>query len=123
VKTPAGGRVDFPAFIRQCSAPWSAILDGTVREADVRVFVAADNYHNFAYSDETKWRNYTLSTPDCEEALHLYLPAGSGLEGEMPLHLAEPPRRMFLRIRHTSPDNLARRQFELVAIVAPGWTE
>jgi hypothetical protein len=30
---------------------------------------------------------------------------------------------MFLRIRHTSPDNLARRQFELVAIVAPGWTE
>lgn len=123
VRTPDGGKVDFPSFIRHGSAPWPAILGGTVAEADVRVFVAVDNYHNFAYGDEAAWRNYTMSSPDCEEAVHLYLPVGSKLEREMPLHSVEPPRRMFLRIRHTSPDNLTRRQFELVAILAPGWTE
>lgn len=32
------------------------------------------------------------------------------------------PRRRFLRITHTSSENLVRRQFEVLAILAPDWT-
>jgi len=32
-----GGRVDFKSYACQCSDPWSAVLDGTVAEADPKV--------------------------------------------------------------------------------------
>jgi len=122
MKSPTGGKVDFPCYARQCSAPWSAILGGQVVQADVRAFVAGDLYYNFAYSDDTVWHNLTLTSPDLEGTLHLYVRRdASGLKEllEMP---PSQPRRLFLKITHTSPENLAHRQFEVLEILAPDWT-
>ncbi len=123
LRTPEGGKVDFACFIRHCSAPWPAILSGEVAEADVRVLVMPDAYHNFNYLDETKWVSFALSSPDMEERIHLYAPVDLPNLREMPRGWLKEPRQMFLRIKHTSRENLARKQFELVEILAPGWTQ
>ena len=123
LRTPEGGKIDFACFIRHGSAPWPAILSGEVAEADVRVLVMPDAYHNFNYLDETKWRSFVLSSPDLDERIHLYAPVDLPNLREMPRGWLKEPRSMFLRIKQTSRENLARKQFELVEILAPGWTQ
>ncbi len=62
-------RVDFPAFARSVDASWDKIISGEVKQAKVRVYVAADNYYNGVFGDEEKWVSVSLASPDTPKVL------------------------------------------------------
>ncbi len=121
---PAGvWRVDFDAFARHVTTPWSELLSGTAQEGTVRVFTRPDNYYNGRYQNDREWVCFGFASPDHETLMFGYTPRG----GKQHLAMAEALRplgssglkRMTLEIRHTGDGD--RRQFEIVRVHSDDW--
>lgn len=123
VKTVHGCKVDFPSYARTCSASWADILEGKVKEADVRVLIGLGNYFNYAYMDDQKWGCLAMTSSDLGgDIINVYFDKSNAIFS--PLLDAETirSRRVFLRIKSTSPESLSHKQFELVEVLSPDWT-
>lgn len=121
---PAGiWRVDFDAFDRHVTTPWSDLLSGTPQEGTVRVFARPDNYYNGRYQNDRDWACFGFASPDHETLMFGYTPRG----GNQHLAMIEALRglgsaglkRMTLEIRHTGDGN--RRQFEITRVLSDDW--
>lgn len=118
-----GGRVDFEAYVRQCSHPWSEILDGRVlEEAEVRVFLERNAYYNHAFSDEDQWLSLMASSPELEEPVFVYAKRG---DPELLGLLENPPQgpvRYTVVIKSLNNSHL-KRQFVISRVLCEGWVE
>jgi hypothetical protein len=121
---PAGiWRVDFDAFDRHVTTPWSDLLSGTPQEGTVRVFVRPDNYYNGRYQNDRDWVCFGFASPDHETLMFGYTPRG----GKQHLAMVEALRglgsaglkRMTLEIRHTGEGD--RRLFEITRVFSDDW--
>lgn len=118
----AGGvRVDFKAYARHGSVAWSDLLGGQAKEAgEMRVFIEKGDYYNFGFKHEVRWQCLTVTTPDLDLPVWLYLartdPALKVLEETNSLK----PLRVTVAVRAVGDSHL-RRQFEIVAVHAVDW--
>lgn len=120
---PAGGgvKVDFKAYARHCSVAWSDLLGGRATEAEeMRVFVERGDYYNFGFKHEVRWQCLTVTSPDIDVPVWLYLartdPALKMLEATNSLK----PLRVTVAVRAVGDSHL-RRQFEIVEVHAVDW--
>lgn len=116
-----GERIDFHAYALHGSQSWAALLSGEAQEAsEMRVLLQCGDYYNFNFSEETRWRNFTCSSPDLEQPLEFYLershPALKQLE-ELDL---QSPARVIVSIRSVGDSHL-KGQFEITRLLAAGW--
>ncbi|MFZ9937301.1 MAG: hypothetical protein ACO3JG_09615 [Luteolibacter sp.] len=121
VPTGDGAKVDFHAYARHGSQPWSAMVSGEAKEAaEMRVLVQLGNYYNFGFDDEQRWQNFTATSPDLEQPLQFYLernnPAIAQLREVSPVR----PTRVTLAIRPVADSHL-NGQFEITRCLNLGW--
>lgn len=115
-------KVDFKAYARLGSQPWPAMLKGGAREAkEMRVFIQAGEYYNFAFSDDKRWQNFSATSPEFEvPVLFFYIersdPAMKRLEALNP----RSPVRVTVDIRAVGDSHL-QRQFEITGFHGTGW--
>lgn len=124
VPDPAGvWRVDFDAFDRHVSTPWSELLSGTAQEGTVRIFTRPDNYYNGRYQNDKEWACFGFASPDHETLMFGYTPRGSkqhqAMNESLRLVGSSGLKRMTLEIRHTGSGD--RRQFEIVRVLSDDW--
>lgn len=62
-------KLDFDSFARVCKPDWKTVLDGQPAPAMVRVLAAPDVYYNGQFADESQWRCFGITSPDCYEHL------------------------------------------------------
>lgn len=64
-------QVDFDAYARTVSPDWRMLRTGSDKGM-VRGFLAPDFYYNGAFSNESDWQSYAVSSPDSSQALRGY---------------------------------------------------
>ena len=70
-------QLDFDAFARTVTPPWTEILAGGGDQARVRVMVQPGVYYNGPFQDESIWSSYSLTSPDMDSTLCGYCRIGS----------------------------------------------
>lgn len=118
-------RVDFKAYTRYCSHPWSEVLAGKVASApEMRVFLSGGSYYNLAFSDESRWMSFVASSPDLDGPVFLYADRSDpSLPAELKDWSASPgtaPVRCTLSLE-TLGDSYQNRQFILRKLLYAGW--
>jgi hypothetical protein len=119
--TAGGVRVDFKAYARHGSVAWSDLLDGKAGEADeMRVFIGKGDYYNFGFKHEVRWQCFTVTSPDIEVPVWLYLARTDPALNLLQAANGPKPVRVTLALRAVGDSHL-RRQFEIVAVRAADW--
>lgn len=115
-------KVDFKAYARQGSQPWAALLNGQAREAaEMRVFIQPGEYYNFGFSDETRWQNFTVTSPDLEPpAQFFYLERSDPALKRLEKLDTRNPVRVTVAIRAVGDSHL-HGQFEITRFLGAGW--
>lgn len=121
-ETPAGYRVDWDAYARYCSAPWSKILNGEVESAEVRVFAKPVAYFAYGYRDEEKWRCYVLNSPDLDQSFYAYTQMGSRTHRILRSALKNPLSGSPVTLRISiHPEGLQHRQLAIDEVLSLDW--
>lgn len=117
----SGGGVDFKSYARQCSDPWSAVLDGTVAKAsEMRVFLQRGNYYNHEFADERQWLCLIATSPELENPIHLYARRDNP---DLALFLKNPPnqpQRYTIALENPGQGH-RNRQWQLTRVITAGW--
>jgi hypothetical protein len=114
-------KVDFKAYSRFCSAPWSGLLDGSYPIAgEMRVRLKIGSYYNRNFSDEGAWLCLIANSPELKEPLYLYARRDNP---KLQAFLRDPPA---LELRYTvsienTEDGWQHRQFILSKVLRSGW--
>lgn len=118
----AGGvRVDFKAYARHGSVAWSDLLGGQATEAgEMRVFLEKGDYYNFGFKHEVRWQCFTVTSPDLEVPVWLYLARTDPALKLLQATSSQKPVRVTVAVRAVGDSHL-RRQFEIVAVHAVDW--
>jgi len=118
----AGGvRVDFKAYARHGSVAWSELLGGLAGEADeMRIFIEKGDYYNFGFKHEVRWQCFTVTSPDLEVPVWLYLARTDPVLDSLQAAFGPKPVRVTVAVRAVGDSHL-RRQFEIVAVHAVDW--
>lgn len=130
ILTPdAKGRwqVDFDAFARTVTPPWSEIFEQKAAQAVVRVVVAPDSYYNGPFKDESIWTCYGMASPDHDTILMGYCRKDSAqakamkriIAGAEMIEAGRKISRATLEIRR--PEGGDGRQFEITRVLAQDW--
>jgi hypothetical protein len=117
----SGGGVDFKSYVRQCSDPWSEVLDGTVAKAgEMRVFLKQASYYNHEFADESQWLCLIATSPELENPIYLYARRDNP---DLLLFLKNPPKKpQRYTIALENPGQGHRnRQWQLTRVLATGW--
>ncbi|NQX01545.1 hypothetical protein HQ447_12865 [bacterium] len=120
----AGGqwKVDFEAFARVVTPPWSELLaPGGPETARVRVNLARDSYYNGPFQDEAQWACFGMASPDMETILMGYCRRGSPQAAAMKSMFTQRVRvsRATLELRRVAGAD--KRQFEITRVLAKDW--
>ena len=76
-KTGTGLKFDWESYVNYSEVPWTDFVDQQhPRRGEFRVTLAKDNYYNYAFADETKFRCYRLTDPDHLRTCYGYTPRG-----------------------------------------------
>ncbi len=73
VEEKTGAYVDWGTYARQGSASWEEIIEASVTEAEVRVFVRRSDYYAAPFDDAERYQAYAITSPDLEETLYAYV--------------------------------------------------
>jgi hypothetical protein len=118
--------VDFKAYSRFCSHPWSEVLAGNVPSApEMRVFLARGAYYNHEFADESRWISFVASSPDLDEPIFLY---ANREDANTPAELRNWPADSSAPIRctialETMGASHLKRQFVLKKMLRAGWLD
>lgn len=58
-------KLDFDSFARVCKPDWKTVLEAPPQPAKVRVLAMPDFYFNGRFADESQWRCFGITSPDC----------------------------------------------------------
>ncbi|MEI6819554.1 MAG: hypothetical protein WCL19_08125 [Verrucomicrobiota bacterium] len=107
--------------MRQCSDPWSEVLDGTVAKAgEMRVFLKQASYYNHEFADESQWRCLTASSPELENPIYLYARRDNPDLLRFLNHPPKPPQRYTIALENLGQGH-CNRQWQLTRVLATGW--
>jgi hypothetical protein len=119
--TAGGVRVDFKAYARHGSVAWADLLGGQAAEADeMRLFLEKGDYYNFGFKHEVRWQCFTVSSPDLELPVWVYLARTDPAHKLLQAAYGPKPVRVTVALRSVGDSHL-RRQFEIVAVRAADW--
>ncbi|MBC8126105.1 MAG: hypothetical protein H8M99_03010, partial [Gloeobacteraceae cyanobacterium ES-bin-144] len=113
-----GLKIDWESFVGWSDMPWSEFIAKRPAQSHVfRVMLAAANYYNFAFSDESKWHCYRLQSPDREKQVFGYAEKGTELEKKL---LPSPDQKeVELMLALKFPEGTTQgNQVEIVKIIA-----
>ncbi|MES2922430.1 MAG: hypothetical protein V4819_12835 [Verrucomicrobiota bacterium] len=114
-------KIDFEAFARTVTPPWTELLDQHAEVAQVRVYAVRDNYYNGVFADDKQWTCYGLASPDTDQILLAYCKTGSLQAAAMEWIFSADKgmTRMTLEIRRVA--GAEARQFEISKVVSVDW--
>jgi len=121
-------KIDFESFARIVRPSWSALLEGKEDQGLVRVWVAADNYYNGVFRDESAWVCYGMASRDSDKVLMGYCKTGSPQAKAMVWIIAQSLEKQLdfrgmcratLEIRR--PAGAEVSQFEITRVLAQDW--
>ena len=118
-----GLKIDWESFVGWSDIPWSEFIAKRPTQSHVfRVMLAAADYYNFAFSDESKWRSYRLQSPDREQQVFGYAEKGTELDKKL---LPDPGQTdVALMLALKFPEGATQgNQVEIVKIIAEDWVE
>lgn len=114
-------KIDWESWVGWSEMPWKDLLITKPKTPVlVRVKVKEVEYYNFGFSDDEKWRSYSLISPDGENVLYGYVERGSLLDEKIR------PRNDFkvvaqtLRVKFLEK-NYSSSQVLIVEQVSDGW--
>ena len=114
-------QLDFDAFARNVTPPWTQILAGGGDQIRVRVIVQPGVYYNGPFKDESIWNSYFLTSPDMDSTLCGYCRIGTPEDQAMRKLFADgsTSTRVTLDIRRVKEGEPL--QFEIARILAREW--
>ncbi len=113
-------QVDLAALSAACSKPWDKVLSEAKIQADLRVFIAQDNYYNGRFLSEREWAAYTLASPDSDATLIGYCQRGSETQRILNASLKSSRAiRAIVRVRKNDPT--PTRLCEIISFLAEDW--
>lgn len=123
VKTPDGYRVDWESWVAWSEMSWKDFKKLRPAEPKLfRVISSPGTYYNFGFKDESKWVCFGLASPDREDTLYGYAPAGSDLAAHLRPLDGVGQRKVILKLRY--PENApADNQVVIEEIVGDGWLD
>lgn len=113
-------QVDLAALSAACSKPWEKVVSEAKIQADLRVFIAHDNYYNGRFLSEREWAAYTLVNPDSDNTLIGYCQRGSETQRVLDASLKSSRAiRAIVRVRKNDP--APTRLCEIISFLAEDW--
>jgi len=114
-------KVDFKAYSRFCSAPWSALLDGSCASAaEMRVRLRVDSYYNRDFEDEGTWLCLIATSPDLKDPVYVYARRDHPEMRDLLRDLPNREARYTVSIQNTAA-GWQHRQFILSKVLRSGW--
>ena len=121
-------KLDFDSFARICKPDWKTVLDGPPTPAMVRVLATPDVYYNGQFADESQWRCFGITSPDCYEHLpeekrlmYAYCRKNSAQSRALGRVLSSESRifRLTLEIKRAGEGE--KLQFEILRVLSEDW--
>ncbi|MGJ8678185.1 MAG: hypothetical protein ACSHX0_11755 [Akkermansiaceae bacterium] len=121
VHTKSGGRVDYRSYARYCTESWSDVLSGVVTEvSEARVFIKPSIHYIRNYSDDEKWAAFSVSSPDFEGSIQLYVEKYSRADAQLGHAWINGIKRVTLSFRSVN-EGFKHGQFEVTDVLKLGW--
>lgn len=114
-------KVDYDAFARTVTPPWSEFLKKDTKSAQVRVYAAVDSYYNGVFRDETQWICYGLASPDTEDIFLAYCKKGSPQAAAMAWIFKKDSKLNRATLEIHRVEGGASRQVEISKVLAEDW--
>lgn len=116
-------KVDWESWVGWSEMPWSELVKQKPLEPTlVRVILKNVDYYNFDFSDERKWRSYSLISPDESHVLYGYVQRNSALDKAIRPNESKAVVYQTLKIHFTESKD-TRKQVIIDEVVADGWVE
>ncbi|MDE0836179.1 MAG: hypothetical protein OSA84_07495 [Akkermansiaceae bacterium] len=121
IEDDEGLKVDWESWTGWSEMPWAEIIKKKPGEPVlVRATLKWVDYYNFAFSDESKWRSYRLTSPDGENMLYGYAARNSLLDQR--IRPGEPKSNVAVIVKiHYPEDAQSDKQVVISEYVADGW--
>jgi hypothetical protein len=123
VETPQGLKIDWESWVGWSDISWETFLATKPVVPHVfRVTVAAVEYYNFEFADDSKWRSYQLLSPGGEHSIYGYAEKGSVVAQRIHINGEAKSPALMLSLKFP-PDAVSNSQVEIERVVADGWVE
>lgn len=122
IETEAGElKIDWESWVGWSEMSWKDLLIAKpTKPVLVRVQVKVVDYYNFGFSDDSKWRSYSLTSPDGKSVLYGYVERGSLLDQKLQPASRSETVAQTLKIRFPEK-RLSGSQVLIEEQVADGW--
>jgi len=121
-------KLDFDAFARSSRPSWKDLLDGRVDRAQVRVFIAKDEYFNGIYDSDTQWDCFGMVSiesnallPEGQQLLHGYCKTGSAQAKALARIFTNDVRVHRVTLELFRAKGADPRQFEIARVLGEDW--
>jgi len=121
-------KVDFDGLARSSRPSWKDLLDGRVDRAQVRVFIAKDEYFNGIYDRDTQWDCFGMVSlesnallPEGQQLLHGYCKMDSAQAKALAKIFANDVRVHRVTLELFRAPGSDPRQFEIARVLGEEW--
>jgi hypothetical protein len=120
-ETADGIRVDWESWAGWCEMGWEEFMAAKPTTGTLfRVKLNNTNYYNFNFSDEARWRSYTLLSHDEKYRIYGYVESGS--QAAMDIGEAVEPGDRFFTLSLKFPENAeSNNQVIIERVISNGW--
>ena len=119
--TPEGMQIDWESWEGWCEMSWQEFMSTRPAEGKIfRVKLNDTNYYNFDFSNESKWKSYTLLSRDEKHQIYGYIERDSALEPELAGTQKSSDRFITLSLKFPL-NSTSNNQVIIERIVSDGW--
>lgn len=120
-ETSDGIRVDWESWVGWCEMGWDDFMAAKPTSGTLfRVKLNYTNYYNFNFSNEAKWRSYTLLSHDEKHRIYGYVELGSQTATD--IGEAVEPGDRFFTLSLKFPENAeSNNQVIIERVISNGW--
>ena len=123
VETPLGLKIDWECWATWSEMTWDEFMAARPTDGKVfRVILSPVVYYNFEYSDDSKWKSYSLESPDHEQMIFGYVEKDSAIDKQIQLDPDAKSMSVMLSLKF-NPSSTSKNQVEIDRFVADGWVE
>ena len=120
-ETPQGIKIDWESWVGWSEMSWEDFLASKPTTGQVfRLVLSPVDYYNFAFTSDSKWQAYQLTSPDGAHLLYGYAERGTAMNSQLRPALDIPQAALMLSLKF--PENAASNNQVLIEkLVAEGW--
>ena len=123
VETPQGLKIDWECWATWSEMTWDQFMAARPTEGKVfRVILSPVVYYNFSYSDDSKWKSYSLESPDHEHMIFGYVEKDSAIDKQIQLDPDAKSMSVMLSLKFNL-SSTSKNQVEIDHFIAEGWVE